>query len=306
MSKLLSIIFLSLLSVFTLQDNQIFIESNLPGEIYPGDTYTVEFTIHKQDLKHYAILTQQLPIGFSVIERQSGAANFSFTNREVKYTWLKLPETSPITLSYDIVADKRLNPGVYNLPAKFVYMYRNLRGSVSLNNSTVKVYREGERFDSEKMKPKESKKIQVLRFAPEYSPEKKALIVQLMISRGDITGKAKIVENIPQGYKVKAIETKGAHFQLTKNNVEFIWNKLPKSNNFVISYLLSPHNEKSPLPDITGIFRFLQGGTIMGVVTKQVDYKHIRQDNQKQDAKKDTRKDVKKDVKKEVIDYFGY
>ncbi len=294
MSKLLSIILLSFLSVFTIQDNQIFMESNLPGEIYPGGTYTVEFTIHKKDLKYYATLTQQLPAGFTAIEQQSGAANFSFSNREVKYTWLRLPEISPITLSYDIVADKHLKPGTYNLPAKFVYTYRNLRGSVSLNNSKIKIYKKGEVFSSDNRVPKNKKTIQVLRFTPEYSPERKALLVQLMISRGDITGKAKISENIPQGYKARAVETRGAHFQLNKNNVEFIWNKLPKSNNFIISYLLSPHNENSPLPNIMGIFRFVQNGSIVGVVTKQVDYKHSKQYQQNKDVQKE-----------DVIDYFG-
>ncbi len=295
MSKIFSVILLSFIGIFSVQDNQVYVKSNLPGEMYPGGTYTVEITIHKKNLNHYAAFKQQFPKGFRVIERQSGAANFKFQNGKLEFTWLRLPESSPITLSYDIVADAGVKAGSYNFPAEFVYSYRNYRGAVSVANSKIIVYDKDAEFSSRKDLPKDPKTIQVLRFIPQYQPEKKALLVKLMISRGVVEGKAKITETIPPGYNAVVSDAKGAHFQVTKNNVEFIWNKLPKNNNFVISYLLSPHKATSPLPNITGIFRFLKNNQLMDVVIKQVDYRHIN-----------NQKPRNNEQKKEVIDYFGY
>ncbi len=295
MSKLISILFLSILSISSLQNNKISITSNLPGDVYAGNKFRVELTIHKSSLKHYAMLEQRLPKGFSAIENQSGAANFSFKNGIVKFTWLRLPESSPLTLSYDIVVDKKMKKGKYTLPAEFVYIYRNQRGSVKLGNNVLNVYKKGDIISTNPNLPKDPDKIQCLRFTPEYSPERRGLIVQIMISRGNINSTAKIVETIPQGYSATKIDSKGALFRVKNNNVEFTWSKLPENKNFIVSYMLSPHKQDSPLPNITGVFRFLQNGGISDVVIEQRDYKGSK--------KKKKKKDVKK---KDVIDYFGY
>lgn len=293
MNKLISIFFLSLLSLLSFKDSEISITSNLPADIHAGDTYTVVIKINKLSLHHYAVLEQKLPKGFKAVEKQSGAANFSFSNGVVKFTWLRLPESSPLTISYDIVADKSMKKGKYNLSTEFVYIYRNYRGSVSLPNSTIKVYNPSEVLETDKSIPKDPQKVQSLRFTPQYSAARRALVVQIMISRGMVQGKAKITENIPIGYSAKAIDTKGAYFQVNKNNVEFIWNKLPTEKNFIISYMLSPHKEKSPLPNITGLFRFRLNNQIKDVHTKQAPYTKP-QKSKKQDVNKE-----------EIIDYFG-
>ncbi len=294
MSKLLSILLLSFISIFATKDDQVYIKSNLPCRIYPGGTYTVELTIHKKDLNHYASLTQRLPKGFKAVEKQSGAANFHFIDGELKFTWLRLPKTSTISISYDIVADASVKAGKYSCPAEFVYSYKNLRGSVKLSDSEIMVQSKNGEFANRTDIPTSPKTIQVLRFTPQYQPERGGLLVKLMVSKGDITSKSKITETIPLGYKAQAIETKGAYFQVTNNDVEFIWNELPKSNNFIISYLLSPHKAKSPLPNITGIFRFLQNNKLTDVVVKQADYEH---------KKASTNTEIDRE-RQEVLEYF--
>lgn len=295
MNKLISIFLLSLLSFSSLKDEQISIKSNLPADMRAGETFTVDITISKSSLKRYATLEQSLPKGFKAIERQSGAANFSFKNGVVKFTWLRLPESSPLTISYDIVADKSIKKGTYNLPTKFVYLYRNQRGSVSLPNSTINVYGKNEAFAQKDNIPKDPSKIQSLRFTPEYSPARKGLVVQIMISRGTVKGKAKVTENIPIGYKAQAIDTKGAYFHATNSSIEFIWDKLPAEKNFIISYILSPHKEKAPLPNLTGFFRCKLNNQIKDVVTKQAENKPKKKKKQKHDVDES-----------DVINYFGY
>ncbi len=302
MSKLLSVLLLSLISIFTVQDNYIFVESNFPGKVYAGGTYSVELTIHKQNLKHYATLTQYLPQGFSAIEKQSGAANFSYNKGELNFTWLRLPESSSITISYDIMVDATIQPGTYKLPAEFVYTHRNLRGAYRLKNSTIRVYRKGEAQISDTDIPNNPNKTQVVRFKPTYSALRRGLLVKLMISRGSVEGKSKITENIPFGYKATAIESKGAYFQVNNNSVEFIWNKMPESQNFTISYLLSPHKEHSPLPDITGRFRFLQNNQLRDVPTKQLNYENNKTEQSQPKSQPKSKKDIEKE---EVMDYFG-
>ncbi len=263
MSKILSIILLSLLSIFGIQNEQIYLESNLPAAIQPGGTYTVEIIIHKKDLQKYATLTQKLPKGITAKENLSGAADFSFNNQELKYTWLRLPKDSDITLTYDIVVDKNVKPQVYNLSTKFVYIYKNLRGSVNLKNSQVKI-------QHKVVKPLKKEKPQVIRSKPQYSPMKKALFVYINVDKGNLSGEAKISESIPLGYKVRAIDKQGAKFQVNKDRVEFIWTELPKKKNFVVVYLLSPHkSEKSPLPNISGKFMYWKNNSLEYKVINQ-------------------------------------
>lgn len=269
MNKLIIALLFPFLAFSGFQDNPVWIKAKMPNNVHAGDKFTIEITINKLDLKHFAELKQKLPAGFKAIENKSGAAEFSFSDQMVKFTWLRLPRSPQITISYNIIVDANIK-GDFTLPAQFTYIYKNQRGTVNLEHDNIKVYAPGEVFTLTDKKqqpeinfpPKDPVQVQCLRIKPIYSKEHNALVVKLLISRGAIQSAAKIEENIPPGYSASAIDSKKAGFSFENNKVEIIWKKLPKEKNFEISYKLIPNKGNNTIPVINGNFVYLATGSL--------------------------------------------
>lgn len=302
MNKLIIGFLFSFFAVSGMQDDQVWIKANIPYNVHAGDRFTVEITVNKLDLQHFAELKQKLPDGFRALEGQSGAADFSFNKQMVKFTWLRLPRAAKIKVIYDIVVDRNLK-GEFNLPTQFTYIYKNQRGSTNLQDDRIRVYAPGEVFSYTPRKennnsgnnmtgtgisfpPKNPMQIQCLRIKPTFSKEQNGLIVKLLVSRGTIQSASRIEETIPVGYSANLISSKGATFSFDNNKVEFIWRKMPKEQNFEISYKLSPVNVNVQAPVITGEFAYFNGGSLQSSVIQQVD------NNLKKEAEDLNKKDV--------------
>ncbi len=304
MNKLIIGLVFSFFAISGIQDDQVWIKANIPYNVHAGDRFTVEITVNKLDLQHFAELKQKLPKGFRAVEGQSGAANFSFSNQMVKFTWVRLPRAAKITLTYDILVDRNLK-GEFNLPAQFTYIYKNQRGSTHLKDDRIIVYAPGEVFsytprpDEDKnlnsglsFPPKNPMQVQCLRIKPAFSKQQNGLIVRLLVSRGTIQSAAKIEETIPFGYNAKVIDSKGATFAFDNNKAEFIWKKMPKAKNFEISYRLTPKSVNVQPLAISGRFVYLIGGSLQNTPIQQVN--------------NNLKKEVSNDVNKsEVMEFFN-
>ena len=64
------------------------------------------------------------------------------------------------------------------------------------------------------------------------------VVVEIIVHKNDVTGFAKVQQEIPQGFSVEEIDTKGATFSFKENKVKFIWMSLPSDEEFTISYKL--------------------------------------------------------------------
>jgi len=259
-----------LLSGFT--DNQVWVKAKMPNNVYAGDRFTVEITINKLDLQNFAEYKQSLPDGFTAIEKQSGAANFSFKKQVVKFTWVRLPRVPVIVLTYDVLVNENIK-GQFSIPGQFTYIYNNQRGTVQLSNDKINVYIKGERFnnnnnisnnqtvsDNFTFPPKDPGKVQCLRLRPEYSVKFNSYLVTLLVSLGNIQGKSKIEEYIPSGFTASMIDCKGALFTFDNNKVEMIWNKMPAQKNFEISYKIVPNPNNSTRLILTGRMVYISDG----------------------------------------------
>jgi len=281
-------------------DNQIWIKAKMPNNIHAGDRFTIELIVNKLDLQHFAELKQKLPEGFKAIEKQSGAAQFSFKDQTVKFTWVRLPRTPQFTITYEVVADANLK-GTFSLPAQFTYIYKNQRGTTTLENDKIIVSAKGEVYSYNEnannsdvsFPPKNTTIVQCLRIKPYYVKESKAFIVKLLVSRGNIQSAAKIEEKLPAGYNAQLVDGKTATFTYENNKVEFIWKKMPTEKNFEISYKISPNKVNPALPIITGNFNYLLGGSFQTTVIKEVEQSKLN---------KTTDQDFDK---KEVMNFFN-
>lgn len=227
----------------------------------------IEVIINKMDLQHFAEFKQTLPEGFSAIEANSGSADFSFKDQQVKFTWLRLPREPKITVSYKIQVSEHAK-GKFKLPGQFIYIYKNQRGIAGLENDIIHVFPKGQGFISKSgqnvqnlsFPPNDPKKIQCLRLKPVYSQEDNTFLVKLLVSTGSLTGASRIEEILPDKYTATAIETGGANFTFDNNKAIFTWKKKPSKKNFEIIYRVSSVNRHTSGIFISGNFYYFSDG----------------------------------------------
>ena len=91
-------------------------------------------------------------------------------------------------------------------------------------------------------------------------------IVQIKVNKSDATGFAKVQQDIPAGFNVEALETKGATFSFKENRLKFIWMSLPSEEEFTISYKLKPTTATPGNFSIGGKFSFIADSERKNVV----------------------------------------
>lgn len=81
--------------------------------------------------------------------------------------------------------------------------------------------------------------------------------VAITVTKGDVTGFAKIQQEIPEGFVVEAIETQGATFSFKEQKFKLIWMALPQANEFTIKYKLKNVANQEGSYTITGKFSYI-------------------------------------------------
>ena len=175
----------SILAFSGISDKQVSVQAKFPASVNSGDRFTVEITINKMDLKHFAEFSQKLPKGFTAIEKNSQSADFYFSKQFVKLVWLRLPRQAKFTVSYDIIVDISVK-GVHKLPGQFTYIFNNQRGNVYLNDLKITVHQPkgGQSLNHNKklrsgnvqFSSSDSNLVQYLGMKPSYSKNKKNTI----------------------------------------------------------------------------------------------------------------------------------
>jgi hypothetical protein len=82
-------------------------------------------------------------------------------------------------------------------------------------------------------------------------------VVKVKIDKTGLEGFAKLEINIPSGYIVRAMETKGASFTFSEQKIRFVWMNLPQVDQFQITYQLVKNGAAGELNDISGVFSYI-------------------------------------------------
>ncbi len=82
--------------------------------------------------------------------------------------------------------------------------------------------------------------------------------VTMNITKGDLSGFAKLQLDLPSGMTVTAIETKGASFTFADQKAKFIWMALPSSPSFKISYTLGADATADGSMNINGRLSYIE------------------------------------------------
>ncbi len=98
------------------------ISSDIPKEIYQGDTIVVTVKVSKGDhlVNGKAKIQQTLPAGFEATEGESQGGQFSFKNNVVTFSWNEIPAGSNFSVNYTIITLKS-SPGDFTVPGIAYY-----------------------------------------------------------------------------------------------------------------------------------------------------------------------------------------
>ncbi len=278
-------LFISLLmlnsSIAQVKNNRVVAITSMPPTILAGDSFDINITIVKPNLRHYGEFQQKLPKGFTAYEKRSDRADFKFTKQTVSFTWLRLPTEERFSVTYSVKVDTGII-GNFRLQGQFLYVYNNQRGAVVVDPLPIVVTKKIKfnfnhqnatqtstntntqnttQANTQNTAVNDPNKVQVIRKRSSTQPE----IIKLKVNLGEIQGGTSIKEIIPVGYRVEKLQTNGAIFTFNRQNAEFLWSSLPASRNFEISYKLIPLSGTGNKPPLKGEILYIKSGKVIHV-----------------------------------------
>lgn len=121
---------------------------DLPAQAGPGEVTAtrkvtqmnesellVEVTIKKGALRGFGKLQENIPAGFTSIEKGNDDAIFSMTGRMLKFVWLNMPSKSELKVAYRLLAPAGAD-GVYTINGEFGYLYNDLTQRAVVGSSS--------------------------------------------------------------------------------------------------------------------------------------------------------------------------
>jgi hypothetical protein len=260
----------------------------VPISMSPGNDYTIALTISKGSIGGFAKLQQELPQGCTATPIDSKGAAFSMSGTSVKLIWTSLPTDAQFSVSYKISVSSSAAPGSNVLGGKFYYVEDNVKKAVDIPESDFNID-EGSAAvanpdstlgkanlvvtnTSSTGKGKDTDSNSLVVVSPDNTTSGAGVsessncsrkitgngpsdyTVEVSIHRGQISGFAKLQENIPAGFSASSLQSSGASFSFTDQKVKMVWIDLPTDDLIKVSYKLSGSAENAK---IDGVFSFI-------------------------------------------------
>lgn len=272
----LSIFFLS----FSLSGQDVEVSLDHPDRVNAGEDFTVTVNIKKGSLTDYSRFSQDLPMGLTATNVSSPNADFSFDEQRIRIIWLKMPDASEISVSYQISVDRRLK-GSFVLGGVFAYVVNDGRKFLPVDeNRTITIvpnssvdpglivdiddFGGGPAVESSRVVPPPAVQgTGVFAMAVRQKPELQttgAYLVRILIDNPVGSKYAKVEESIPSGYLFEEVDSHNGIVSPASSVVKFIWMKLPEQSEFEVVYRLVPkQNEPQGNMLIEGVLTYTDG-----------------------------------------------
>lgn len=279
------------LSINLMLIEDVSLSVGVPSEVNAGAEFDVELTLQKGSIESFARFQQDLPNGLSAQVVDPASANFTFENQKIKIIWLRLPSEKELKVLYRLKVDERLK-GQFDLKGVFSYIEDNQRKSVNVSSSSI-VITPSSRIDPnlivdikefQQMVPIQppislvAKNVRCIRQVPSTIGASNEYHVNILVNKGSTEKFAKIEEEIPQGFKAEAVQTKDAIFTFKDQKVKFLWMNLPAEQRFVVSYKLIPTNKVDVKRlFLKGTFSFIvnEATQVIDITQKEVDLSNL-------------------------------
>lgn len=262
-------------SVFSQNVNKVLLSPTIPKEVKAGMDFFIEIVVDKGKLETPARFEMVLPSGFTATPKSLSNGEFRFTDQKVIIQWIKLPFQEELTISYNVAVTPGMD-GFYVIRGQFSYLEGKDRQTVEMYPQVITVKPKGgsdkemvmitnKEVETDNFK---QRGITCIRQKP-YLNDKNEVVVNLLITKGDLTKFGKIQEEVPPGYTAVSTRSKNAIFVFNQSNrqVKFMWMNMPTDEQFVVGYKLVPVDN---IPDeqfiITGKFYYTENNT-----TKTID-----------------------------------
>lgn len=280
-----------LLSINLMLSEDVSVNVGVPSEVNAGTEFDVELTLQKGSIESFARFQQDLPNGLTAQVVDPASANFSFENQKIKIIWLKLPSDKELKVLYRLRVDERLK-GEFDLKGVFSYIEDNQRKSVVVTSSSI-IIKQSSRIDPnlivdikefQQMVPVQppisliAKNVRCIRQVPSFVGASNEFVVNILVNKGSTEKFAKIEEEVPQGFKAEAIQTKDAIFTFKDQKVKFLWMNLPPEQRFVVSYKLIPiSNADVKQLSLKGTFSFIinEATQVIDITQKEIDLSNL-------------------------------
>lgn len=254
---LLFVNIIAVLGIYLIADGDVIVSPKMPEEVRAGDDFTVEVTIRKGALNHYARFLQKLPPGFTAYPLNTQQAKFTFDESSAKFTWLSLPEEEEFTISYKVHVDTNVY-GYFSFEGKFAYVDEDFeRKAIAYSEWTTLLvlndnYKD-EIFaeDNAAVNNPELPKCSRIR-----SVSGAEVLVDLSIDNNK-SKFAKIYEVVPPGYNAVSLNSNNGIFTFSNNTVKFMWQNC-QDQKFNVQYKLIPvSGAVSSPPEIKGTYYYM-------------------------------------------------
>ena len=240
---------------FNLLVENVTIKQSVPNRVEEGNEFVVTVTIDKSQLEGYAKFQVVLPPGVTASAIDTGSYKFNFESNKAKFVWMELPTEPLFTISYKVtINDSSIKE--LNLAGTFSYIDENERMTADLPTQTVFIGEKEEIVVEEVPNAEISIKRTIENIAlNQYK-------VSLNIHYNNVTGFAKIQDQVPYKSDIKPDVASDAVFTIIDTKVKFVWMNFPEDRNDIsVSYFIdltnSPNKE---INNLTGQFAYIHDG----------------------------------------------
>lgn len=243
--------------------------------------------IDKSDVSGFAKFQITVDAGIRIEVVESAGASFTFNNGKAKFIWMALPANEEFSISYKIITTGAAS-GKKALDSRFSYIYENERKNHDIATHYITVGTGEDTIAESIDETVEESSLDKSIFASadrEIRPDGvNQWRVTVTINKEELTGFAKIEENLPEGYTAIDFKSSGAVFNSMNEVIKYVWYDIPESNIVTISYKLLPVVALGGAePEIEGTFSYLEGEETVEIPISS-SVAPIAQDNTKDTA----------------------
>ena len=278
------VILFSLGALFALysfmQEPDLFVEFEHPEHVQPGTFYDLKLKIIKKDIEGFSKLDLDIPDGFSAQLVEGEGSKFYFSEQKIKLIWVSLPTQDEFEVVIRISTDRDLE-GTYAFQGKVSYISGNgrknkpLETKIRVSNSITPPSQEVviTPQDNEESMANTSTTSQISEVSCERTLSTQniqpggSFTVTLKVNKGEVAGAGKVIESLPEGFTASEIETNGAVFTATNNQVKFLWMTVPADQSFTVSYKVSVGSSaEAGNSVIEGMFSYFEDGKTKPII----------------------------------------
>lgn len=270
-----NIVSFSLILVFyfgSVSAQEVIVSISVSDQIVAGTDVLVEVMITKTVHDGFARFQQELPVGITAKGGQSSNADFDFKDQRVNLIWLKLPAGEHLKFNYIIHAHETVK-GDFSIAGKFSYIEEDDRNEVTVppmnititpspNINPIRIldiadFKEGA---TEAEVTLQTFDIACYREVPYFSETDNSWIVNILLSRGEVSRLARVEEQVPEGFVAESVNNIGSIFSFKSGIAKFLWMELPGDPLLLLSYKLVPREGQTLAEGaIKGTFTYMQG-----------------------------------------------